>query len=85
MSAYCNFIDLKPNVVGWGDSIKENSVVCIELDLNSKKKGKRIVHFIIDDKQQEYYFYNVPSSVKPGVCCFFSLFCSITSSYLDNY
>lgn len=74
MITSCNFIDLKPNVIGWGDSVKENSVVCMELDISSKKKGKRIVHFIIDDKQQEYYFYNVPSGVKAGVCYFFLFF-----------
>lgn len=71
--------DASNNYIGSGDKVYDNSTMTIELDLKSNEEKKRIIRFIVDDKQQEYYFYNVPLSVEVGVCdilsyLFFSLF-----------
>lgn len=70
----CIFTDSTYNLIGWGSCIKANSTVCMELDLRSTEKEKRVIHFIFDDKQEEIFFYNVPEKVKVGVCFFFFLF-----------
>lgn len=63
--------DAQSNLIGWGNVIKPFSTVSLELDLRSREKEKRTLHFIVDGYQQECYFYNVPESVKVGVCFFY--------------
>lgn len=66
----CQIYDSLYNLIGYGNSIKDNSVVIIELDLRSDKKEERIIHFVINNKEQEFFFYNVPFSVEIGVYYF---------------
>lgn len=73
-SETCSFRASDSYEIGEGDSLKENSLVSIEIDLRSEDEKHREIRFLFDGKQEECYFYDIPLSVKVGVCNLLSFF-----------
>lgn len=62
------FRDSQNVIIGVGSIPSEYSTFWIEVDLREEQKEKRYAHFFINETQLDYYIYNVPESVKVGVC-----------------
>lgn len=62
-------IDSKNKFVGNNDLAKNGDVIIFEVDMRSKEREKRTMKMFINGKQQKYYFYNLPETVRFCVCC----------------
>lgn len=87
---YCIFIKLtvsdKNGIdVGESDEIpKKEDEITLEVDLRTKERKKRLLHFFINDKQQKIFFFNLPDYVRFGVCHFlFIIFLILMYFYIS--
>ena len=52
------------------EEVNEGDLWEMEVDLRSREKEKRTLHWFVRGKQQEGFFKGVPDRVEFGVCSF---------------
>ena len=67
------------------EEVYEGDLWEMEVDLRSREKEKRTLHFFVRGKQQKGFIKGVPNRVEFGVCYFFSFLFLFVYSYLFRY
>lgn len=63
-------MNIKNKKKGENKILKEEDIIEMKIYLRSEEKDRRIIHFVINNKEKECFFYDIPLSVKVGVCYF---------------
>lgn len=69
--------------MGSNEVAKNGDVLIFEVDLRSKERKKRTLKMFINGRQQKYFFYNLPDSVRFFVC--YRILCKENSIFKDIY
>ena len=71
--------------VGNNEEVKEGDEWSMEVDLRSREKEKRTLHWFVRGIQQNVFITGVPDRVEFGVCFFISFFFFNTALFLPSY
>lgn len=73
----------KNKYMGTNEVAKDGDVLIFEADLRSKEREKRTLKMFVNGRQQKYFFYNLPDSVRFCVC--YRILCKKSSICKDIY